>query len=363
MSTTTQEPGTALAPRAAGALSTEPAVPWERDYELAAKLSKSGLIPAPLRNRPDDVMVVLLTGRELRLQPMHALRSIHVVDGKPVMSADLMAALVLNSGVCGEFRCVEMSEERAVYLARRVHEPEPTRYEFTKQDAVRAGVMGKTNWRNYPKAMLRARACASAARAHFPDVVAGIYESDSEEIVAGKAEVIDMPAPKKGRSVADFKKDAGIEGGDAVTSAPVPNPPQVSEGAEVSEQPEPKPADDPRPLTTNAPPPERERTAADSLDDAPNPDGPEPPMGALADDPQPKPEDESQDARDEWEKVADYLIGKLDEVKAKPHLQNLKKKYAAEFDGVKLHAPEATKRLLEAWNRASDRVHTAPKKD
>ena len=90
-------------------------------------------------------------------------------------------------------------------------------------------------------------------------------------------------------------------------------------------------------------------------------DGPEPPMGALEGDPKPE-TPKADDVTAEWEKVADFLIEKLGEVKAKPHLQNLKKKYAAEFDGVKLHAPDATKRLLEAWNAASDRVHTAPPK-
>jgi hypothetical protein len=47
-------------------------------------------------------------------------------------------------------------------------------------DAKRAGLAGKNNWRSYPRAMLLARATAELCRALFPDVLAGISHTIEE---------------------------------------------------------------------------------------------------------------------------------------------------------------------------------------
>jgi len=54
---------------------------------------------------------------------------------------------------------------------------------FTIEQAQRAGVTGKDNWKKYPEAMLRARCISALARAVYPDVVLGIYETDELEPV------------------------------------------------------------------------------------------------------------------------------------------------------------------------------------
>lgn len=161
--------------------------------KTADTLSRSGLVPRAVQGKPPDVLVILLTGRELGLGPMQALRSIHVVEGKPTLSADLMQAICLSRrDVCEYFRQVESTKERAVYVAKRAGD-EPVTLAFTMQQAKDANLTGKQNWRLYPDAMLRARCKAALARDVFPDLMAGLYTP--EELNASEP-LADRPAPE-----------------------------------------------------------------------------------------------------------------------------------------------------------------------
>lgn len=152
---------------------------------LSAKLANSNLLPEALRKKPEDIFVTLLTGRELGLSPMQSIRGLYVVNGKAVMSADMMVALVLSRReVCEFFRLVESTDEKAIYQTKRTGS-EPVTMSFTAKQAQQAGLTGKGTWKAYPAAMLRARCASALARAVYPDLVAGVYETgEGEEIRA-----------------------------------------------------------------------------------------------------------------------------------------------------------------------------------
>lgn len=144
---------------------------------LAERLAKSNLTPRQLRN-PADVFVVLAYGDALGLKAMQALQQIHVIDGKPSLSADLIVGLVKRSPVCEYFMLVESTAESATFKTQRRGEPEPTSYTYSIADAKRAGLLGKRNWQQHPAAMLRARCSAALARAVYQDVAGGLYDPD-----------------------------------------------------------------------------------------------------------------------------------------------------------------------------------------
>jgi hypothetical protein len=175
---------------------------------LAEAISRSGLAPQAARS-PEAVMVILAQGAELGLPPMAALRQIHVVSGRAVLSADLMRALVLRMG--GRIRCVESTPDRATFAGARGEEPEQS-ITWTMQMAQRAGLVGKGPWQQYPAAMLRARASAELCRLVWPDVVGGLYTPDemgdardvreapavpvvAEEVVDAEVVPVEVPAP------------------------------------------------------------------------------------------------------------------------------------------------------------------------
>lgn len=151
----------------------------EQAESLADKIAKSSLLPAALRNKPGDVLVILITGHELGLSPMQALRGMHVIEGKAAMSADLMVALAQKDrATCEYFRMVESTDQKAVYETKRAGHPSPVRMEFTLDQAKAAGLTGRDNWRKYPAAMLRARCASALARAVYPDLFMGVYDPD-----------------------------------------------------------------------------------------------------------------------------------------------------------------------------------------
>lgn len=168
---------------------------------LATTLSKSGLIPDSLKGKPSDVLVVLMTGREMGLGPMQSLRGISVIKGKPTMSADLMVAQCLrHRSVCEYFRMVESTATVARYQTKRAGS-EPVDLAWTMEDAQRAGLDGSQTWKAHPAAMLRARCSSALARAVYPDLVGGMYEEGEGEEIAGKVKPVVSIAPPVERDV------------------------------------------------------------------------------------------------------------------------------------------------------------------
>lgn len=146
---------------------------------MAETLAPADLLPKHLRQRPADVFLTLQLGAELGLAPMQSIRAVHVIEGKPTMSADLMAALCMRDrSVCAYLRPVELSATVATYETQRVGWPEPMRMSFTWEDATRAGLTGKDSWRRYPGAMLKSRCLSAIVRAAYPDLMLGIYDPD-----------------------------------------------------------------------------------------------------------------------------------------------------------------------------------------
>ncbi len=149
---------------------------------LAEILAKSTLLPESLRNKVPDVVVSILAGAELGLSPMAAIRGVHVVQGKPILSADTMVGLVLRSGLAEYFIQIEADGTKATFETKRKGSPQAQRCTWTIDDAKRAAVNTKDNWRMYPRAMLSARARAELARSVYPDVLAGVYDPNEEAV-------------------------------------------------------------------------------------------------------------------------------------------------------------------------------------
>lgn len=178
---------------------------WQDAAQMAEALVRSGMLPKGVA-KPAAALAVIVQGREFGLTAMQSLRSIHVIDGKPTFSADMMVALVHRSGLAEFFRCVETTGEIATFETRRKGEPSATRLSFTVDDAKAAGLLGRGPWSKHRPEMLRARAKSNLARLVYPDVLAGVYspgelggdeplQADAVEHVAEVIEPEAQPAP------------------------------------------------------------------------------------------------------------------------------------------------------------------------
>lgn len=170
---------------------------WRAMQEQAEVLVASGFLPEAL-DTPNKVLTVLLAGRELGIPPMQAIRGIHVVKGRPSLSAELMLALAYQNIAGFKFK-VDASNEQLCRVTGQRPGGDPITQTFSLSDAQRAGLTNGDNWRKYPAAMLRARAISALLRVVAPDAIRGIYTP--EEIGASERE-LEVDALAKARGVA-----------------------------------------------------------------------------------------------------------------------------------------------------------------
>lgn len=174
-----------------------PALPepskWAQLTHMADYLCQSQLVPRAIRTSKTasaDTALVLLAAHDLGITVTEALSKIHVVEGRLTMSAELMVALIRRAGhQVWPDDANDATQARA--YGRRRDEQEVASAGFTIEDAKRAGLAGKDNWKRYPEDMLWARAVSRLARRHFPDVVGGVSYTPEELGEVTDAEVLE----------------------------------------------------------------------------------------------------------------------------------------------------------------------------
>jgi hypothetical protein len=119
--------------------------------------------------------VKVLAGREMGVGPVAAMTGIHIIEGKPTVSAGLMASAVKGSGKY-DYRIRTHTETECSIEFFQGSESIGTSA-FTMKDAQAAQLNGKAVWKNYPRNMLFARALSNGVRWYCPDVfqVGAVY--------------------------------------------------------------------------------------------------------------------------------------------------------------------------------------------
>lgn len=159
--------------------------------EYAKAMAASNLLPKAYERQPANILVAIEYGEALGLAPMVALQQISVIQGKPTMSAQLMASLVRQAGHRLRIS-VDESTKAAVAELTRSDDPDFTfRAAWTMERANAAGLVGKGgSWKTYPLAMLKARAITEVCRDGCPEVLAGVaYTPEELEPTGGPGRV------------------------------------------------------------------------------------------------------------------------------------------------------------------------------
>ena len=269
------------------------------DLDAAMRLAKtlmwSNILPENLRNKPANVLVLMMYGRDLGMTPMQAFQAIYVVNGKPQLSAEGWTALARRAG--HRIHWLESTRETAKVQITLADDPDhPHVEEFTIDDAIAAHLVtrgedgtliardSKGNakpWELYTKRMLRARALAFGMRSIAPEVALGFGISLGVDLRGGEGDdvadaedtggftVVEVDRdrmrtnPGPGRSQADLQADVlAAEGRFAAQGAPDPTSTDSDvHDAEVVDD-EPNIPDDPKPT-----PPPTSAAGEDQVDD------------------------------------------------------------------------------------------------
>jgi hypothetical protein len=175
----------------------------------ASAFHQSGMFPN-IKNEA-QAYVLILAGAEMGVGPMEAVSGITLIQGKPTMSANLLAALVKRHPRY-DYRVADHSDSTCRIEFLQDGEVSGVS-EFTLEDARKAGLGGNQTWKKYPAALLFARALTQGVRWYAPDVTSAAAYTP-EELGADHVETPEQPA--------------------AVSNAP--EPPPISELAELVEQ-------------------------------------------------------------------------------------------------------------------------------
>jgi len=147
------------------------------------------------KNQAEAMAIMLLCQAE-DMHPAIAMRDYHVIQGRPALKSDAMLARFQTSG--GKVNWTSYTDEVVTGVFSHPQGGDVS-ISWTMEMAHRLGFTKKENWRNYPRAMMRARCISEGIRTVFPACVAGVYtpEEVQDFAPAKGAKVVDvMPEPE-----------------------------------------------------------------------------------------------------------------------------------------------------------------------
>jgi hypothetical protein len=165
--------------RDASAIGTElqiSGMSWEVMKEQAKILVASGLLPQSIKTA-EAAVAIMLMGKELGMGPMMSFQGIDFIRGVLAIRPKTKVALARKSGLVAKFIIKETEDSCEVTMVRKDDGSSFTSV-FTMKDAQRAGLLGKDNWRSWPKNMLRWRAIGDCCNVLIPEVVGSYYTAD-----------------------------------------------------------------------------------------------------------------------------------------------------------------------------------------
>jgi len=208
-------------------------------------------------DRTSMAITKIMAGQELGLAPFASMRAVHVIEGNATLSANTMAGMVKSSGRYDydikkkeldgcvidfyEIRSgkrtkigtetFDIDEARMAGMFDSECEEAPLKHNIRKITMYKKGGGSwqkdgcncKANWKNYPKAMMFARAISNGVRTYCPDVFSGMLVYTPDELNAqvradgtvidvdpGTGEVTNMPEQKTS-ATAKQKEEQAVE--------------------------------------------------------------------------------------------------------------------------------------------------------
>lgn len=221
---------------------------WARDAndiaKMAAKLTETSFVPASYNGKPAEATAAILTGMEVGLKPMAALRSIVVINGTPGLTAQALRGLVQSRG--HRIWVEESTSQRAIVKGIRKGEDQVQTSVWDVARATAAGLMSKAMYKSQPQSMFVARASSEICRLIGSDVIMGLAYS-VEEL---SDEVEPQPEPAKPRATRKAQRAPlevtrgtepdpdGFEKADELAGGPMDDPEAIAglSAAAVDEQ-------------------------------------------------------------------------------------------------------------------------------
>jgi hypothetical protein len=154
---------------------------------MAKKCHASGLYPN--YNSEDKIFAILMTAHELNVGYMMALNGgLSLIKGRVELSARLLNSMLRKAGI--RIVITQSDIKGCILEGTRPDTGDTCIAQFLEEDARRAGLLGKDNWKMYPADMYFARAISILARRLAPDTI-------GESYVQGEISELGKPNPEQ----------------------------------------------------------------------------------------------------------------------------------------------------------------------
>jgi len=139
----------------------------------------------------EQATALMLIAQAEGYHPALAARDYHIIQGRPTLKAETMMARFQQQGGKVEWKTLTDTEVTAVFSHPSGGSASIT---WTFEQAKKAGLTNKDNWKNYPRAMLRARVVSEGIRTVYPGVVLGVYTPEEVQDIPNHSGPKDMGA-------------------------------------------------------------------------------------------------------------------------------------------------------------------------
>jgi len=165
-------------------------VPVADIEKMAVAIAKSKMFGM---KTADEAFALMLIAQAEGMHPAIAARDYHVIQGRPTLKADAMLARFQNAGGKVQWDVYTDAEVTGTFSHPSGGSLKLT---WTFAQAKTIGLTIKDNWKNYPRAMLRARCISEGIRTVYPGCVVGTYTAEELEEIPkakdmGMAEVVE----------------------------------------------------------------------------------------------------------------------------------------------------------------------------
>lgn len=165
-------------------------VPVADIEKMAVAIAKSKMFGM---KTADEAFALMLIAQAEGMHPAIAARDYHVIQGRPTLKADAMLARFQNAGGKVQWDVYTDAEVTGTFSHPSGGSLKLT---WTFAQAKSIGLTGKDNWKNYPRAMLRARCISEGIRTVYPGCVVGTYTAEELEEIPkakdmGMAEIVE----------------------------------------------------------------------------------------------------------------------------------------------------------------------------
>ena len=149
---------------------------------LSVAFAKSGLFGY---KSSSEAFALMAIAQANGLHPAKAAERYHIIQGRPAMKADAMLSAFQEAG--GKVRWIKRTDTECVLHLEHAQGGELD-VKWTMERANKAGLTGKSTWKQFPAQMLAARCVSEGVRALFPACLSGMYTPEEVQDFAGSDE-------------------------------------------------------------------------------------------------------------------------------------------------------------------------------